>query len=65
MRHECVIFIESVLNCIKLADELLFRIYSLSSVVVAEPSKNTNLQILKGVVGKIANDQPLACFCCF
>ena len=38
VRHECIIFIKSVLNCIKFSYKLLFRNYSLSPVVVAESS---------------------------
>ena len=38
MRHKCIIFMKSVLNCIKFSYKLLFRNYSLSPVVVAESS---------------------------
>ena len=38
VRHKCIIFIKSVLNCIKFSYKLLFRNYSLSPVVVAESS---------------------------
>ena len=33
VRHKCIIFIKSVLNCIKFSYKLLFRNYSLSPVV--------------------------------
>ena len=40
VRHKCIIFIKSVLNCrpIKFSYKLLFRNYSLCPVVVAESS---------------------------
>ena len=38
VRHKCIIFIKSVLNCIKFSFKLLFRNYSWSPFVVAKSS---------------------------